>query len=1598
MEDDQDVFHDSEDTVYDIDVKKETTDYVSRTADSTTTEETIKFKVEELPPDEDFKGRFLEAQDRLGELETELKNTRERLRNLEDACEHTEEKIGVLKNAAFSYHRSFSEHEITVKTVVEENKELKITIEKLQKTIRVNRKDRERTDEIKRNINEQLKEQLDAATKENEDLERQVDELRALNAKNLRDTKEPHDPRDDKKKCKYCGYGENQDGGDLMKELESLKLKFDAMERENDKLEKEKKELRSEVDDLEEKLKHLQIKLSADDEIIEEMKQQILDYHTRIAESEDNCDNSRSRNIELEKEMSVLRGLMGELENKLEDEKESREDLIRDGTQQLELQNKKISQLEMNLKDVCKEKELLNLQFVDSKNKAERDVKQWTKQLNEAHVRAELFKKDVYDKEKQLSVVKVENKELKNEIASLRSQLQDAQDRELSQFAEDLDVPDGDNQMKEENEELKKEVEQLRDEVISLQSELAGLVHEAEESKSAEKKDLEKVVVHHVEVLQSAVPLAQVDEDLSDYDDLDEERVVAVSKTSLDAAPKEAEDSWSSEDYAKSQIQELEELLERAKVEKQKVEDCLEESEDRAKKTTDELSKTIEHLNERCEEIRKELIEKEIVINKLRKDHTQDQNNIRDLEEKLREQEYIEAELEKARQELRELKLVATRDDYREKYEEMEKKYYEIMEDKNKLEKEKEEVSKEKAELKDKLDDMDEKFEKGKKMYAGLCDENDDLKKEKVKLEDEVKFLSEELKEEEDLHVSERDKLAGENNDLKEKIKQLEAEVADLKVKLGIKEDGENWRKKHDDLKREKGSLQSEKKRLERSLERIEDEHEDTKSKYSKARRELSDALAETAMLRRQVSELRLSKDTANVEKELRKVKETLVRKEEECKRHVEELKEKEKELKKVNETLSKKEEECKRHLQELEELKRSLFRQTSEDGWQEKFESLKLQLDEVEDEKNSLQREKNNLQSELRKDSEKLAEVEIKLSQANMEIEGLSKDFHKSHTRITHLEIELQRASKQKQQAEEQAKWIKKELLTREDTISKLGKELNEKNKALENMDADGDKDNEIIILEREIQLLQSRIPASEKDESVLHNQIRLLEDNVKEVQEKLKRKTEKLDECEKKNETLSVRVVELSKEIQSLYRRYEERGAQLAELQAGEPVVPERAETTSLTIDVEGKPEVQLGVFMQERVRSSTRVVTPGHSRSVSEIEVPVSQLPGTVIIGEPVSVTVDYSMDGYPVVSHPTEITASEPEDNDEASLSSESEDEDVPPVVFSAPEVQSAPPQPSYSPPPVMPERILISAQALPGPQVPKSIDAERFPFLKGSNVLLKAGAFQPVPSREADQPEEYPQEDAEEVEDIPLPRRFRATSREELFKLDGLLHAHAHHADPPENGLDNGKEFYPKEPNDQDLDEWPQAPMQPPQEAYSYESAPGGDLPGDFEEYSDPYKMPPRKPESSYTRRIIGVYDNDGNLIGYQEVYEEKTDDYPDEMNVGVVPYPDPNEYRGMQQPYETEQYPSENVPYAYDGRQRIEDDFGHPYDRNGNSIKARWYDQPDERGFVNSQYDRQNDAKYSRGHKDPYGHLNGDDNRRVRPSSIAKHYASGTYL
>lgn len=67
------------------------------------------------------------------------------------------------------------------------------------------------------------------------------------------------------------------------------------------------------------------------------MKQQIFEYYFQIVEMENNCDSSCSKNIELEKEIFVLCGLMMEMESKLVDEKERREDLIYEGIQRFEI-------------------------------------------------------------------------------------------------------------------------------------------------------------------------------------------------------------------------------------------------------------------------------------------------------------------------------------------------------------------------------------------------------------------------------------------------------------------------------------------------------------------------------------------------------------------------------------------------------------------------------------------------------------------------------------------------------------------------------------------------------------------------------------------------------------------------------------------------------------------------------------------------------------------------------------------------------------------------------------------------------------------------------------------------------------------------------------------------------------------------------------------------------------------------------------------------------------------------------------------------------------------------------------------------------------
>lgn len=67
-----------------------------------------------------------------------------------------------------------------------------------------------------------------------------------------------------------------------------------------------------------------------------------------------------------------------------------------------------------------------------------------------------------------------------------------------------------------------------------------------------------------------------------------------------------------------------------------------------------------------------------------------------------------------------------------------------------------------------------------------------------------MKYFGDELKEEEDLYVIEKEKLIGKNKELGDKICWLEGEILDLKVKLRKKDDDENWKEKFDELKWEK--------------------------------------------------------------------------------------------------------------------------------------------------------------------------------------------------------------------------------------------------------------------------------------------------------------------------------------------------------------------------------------------------------------------------------------------------------------------------------------------------------------------------------------------------------------------------------------------------------------------------------------------------------------------------------------------------------------------------------------------------------------------------------------------------------------------------
>ena len=1285
------------------------TENVSHVSETITT-----VRVEESV-NESFKEKFLEAQRKLLDLEGELKGTRQYLRNLEDACENTEEKINGLKDAAILYQRSVSQHEVSI---AEENQSLKMQIENYEAALEGLEKEKKHAKETRvRAVKIEI--ELEKATKEINRLLGQLDscERAEANSKHVRDTAAElsdelammksectlHCTRINKLTEENEALKKEKSLSDaLMSELKALKLECDEIESENEQLEHEKQELRAELGVLVEKVRALEVsqeqrdknvdkavddtqsQLDKADNYLEQLKQQVLDQNEQVQELEDNCDQSRTRNIELEKELSALHFRIQELENNLDSELKEKQELQKEWKKKVENQNKHIVQLENHSKEISREQELLRLQLMDCKNKSEMEVRNFTRQLNEAQVRCEIFKKEVAVKERELQASLQEKEKYDNEYSSLERQLNCAND----------DIA----QLQKMNKCLKDEFDLLK-------------------GQSPEKVE----VPNDARLLSAPPPLADSESDLSD---LEEEIIASKDYLEVEAAP-EQPTAWSDPESGEETV---EDMLRRALEDKKNLERELAEAEQKAEQTADELSETIRCLNDRA-----------VISQGKDVEHS---NKTKELEEQVKqlqeENEHLEAELEKAHHELSISEKPEDNEVLEEKYESLEKKYNELVSKTEVLQQENEELGEERDSLLEEVEEWQNDFEAGKQKYQKLCSENETLKNEKKKLE-------EELTKKRDAHSKEMEnQLKSQRAKITERLKRLKAEAENTDDSFEKEDETvSEWREMYfalrtrfDQIERVKITVERERDGLQRKCNNMEDELDEVRSKYSRMRREVSDAHGEVSNLRQQLSEYRSAKDTA--EKELKKQKQ-----------------------------------QCTKHLKELENLIAQLSRENNDEGLLVKFESLKLEYEELEGEKESLQKERNNLQYKLHTSAETLAENEIKLKEVSEEKQSLEQDLKKVQSENTELEMVLERTTKQKEQEEQQCTWYKNELMKKEEIVNELEQKIHrlETDVQFTSEKAEGsrkeadDLRTRAVQLEGEVERLKKEIGAKREqdkaDSACLRARVAQLEADLENLKADLDCKSSELEEREKEKESLSLHTVELKREIQCLYARFEATQAQVAELQrvpppeqiqvtelqrvpppeqiqvtelqSTPPPEPQKAENTTITIDVESKPEIELDILIAGQQRDRI----PGLERKISVVKIPMNSIPGGVKTGSTSGATVD-SEDAGPVT-------------NSTGLLASESDDEVFPPPPEEAlisPDEQvgnfSSPPRvlDERKPATPTPERITVSAQALPQPQIPRSLDARRFPLITDSGVRLRSGAFQSVPVRSREIPDEH----------------------------------------------------------------------------------------------------------------------------------------------------------------------------------------------------------------------------------------------------------------
>ena len=99
----------------------------------------------------------------------------------------------------------------------------------------------------------------------------------------------------------------------------------------------------------------------------------------------------------------------------------------------------------------------------------------------------------------------------------------------------------------------------------------------------------------------------------------------------------------------------------------------------------------------------------------------------------------------------------------------------------------------------------------------------------------------------------------------------------------------------------------------------------------------------------------------------------------------------------------------------------------------------LKQRYDDIESEKETLRQEKQNLQYQLRIVTEKLTEIETVYRQSTNGLEQVTQEMYALRQKINTMELDLQRAIKDRMLLEEQLEKANRELISRHEIITRL-------------------------------------------------------------------------------------------------------------------------------------------------------------------------------------------------------------------------------------------------------------------------------------------------------------------------------------------------------------------------------------------------------------------------------------------------------------------------------------------------------------------------------------------------------------------------------